>query len=130
MDKLLQHKQFKTAGSPASIDLIVEPLAGKSGIKADGQDVALIRVAILDAQGNIVPTASNEVTFSVSGPGSIFGVGNGDPASHEPDKSNKRSAFNGLARVIVQSTSTAGTITVSATASGLKSASVTVTSTA
>jgi len=119
---------IQTAGAAASIDLTVEPLAGKSGIKADGQDVALIRVAILDAQGNIVPTASNEVTFSVSGPGIIFGVGNGDPSSHEPDKSSKRSAFNGLARVIVQSILTGGTITVSASSSGLKSGSVTVTS--
>jgi len=124
----ISSQTIQTAGAPSAIELTVESLAGKSGIKADGQDVALLRVAILDAQGNLVPTASNEITFSVSGPGTIFGVGNGDPASHEPDKSNKRSAFNGLARVIVQSTTTAGTISVSASASGLKSASATIAS--
>jgi beta-galactosidase len=33
----------------------------------------------------------------------ILGVGNGDPSCHEPDKATGRSAFGGLARVIVQS---------------------------
>jgi beta-galactosidase len=31
-------------------------------------------------------TAGNLVSFSLTGPGRIIGVGNGDPASHEPDK--------------------------------------------
>jgi beta-galactosidase len=33
-----------------------------------------------------VPTAGNEITFEISGPGRIIGVGNGDPSSHEPDQ--------------------------------------------
>jgi len=116
-----------TTGAPSAIRLTVEPFAGKSGIKANGQDVAMIAVAIIDTNGLIVPIASNEITFSVQGAGTIFGVGNGDPACHEPDKGNKRSAFNGLARVIVQSTTTPGSITLTATATGLQSSSISVT---
>ncbi|MGE5428241.1 MAG: hypothetical protein ACM3O8_10130, partial [Methylococcaceae bacterium] len=43
-------------------------------------------VKINDAKGLNVPIANDEVTFSIEGPGKIIGVGNGDPASHEPDR--------------------------------------------
>jgi beta-galactosidase len=41
-------------------------------------------------------------------------VGNGDPNCHESDKEPRRSLFNGLAQVIVQSTKNAGTIALEA----------------
>lgn len=34
----------------------------------------------------MVPTANNNVTFEIAGPGKVLGVGNGDPSSHEPDQ--------------------------------------------
>jgi beta-galactosidase len=34
----------------------------------------------------MVPTAGNAISFEISGPGKIIGVGNGDPSSHEPDQ--------------------------------------------
>ena len=45
----------------------------------------------------------------------LIGVGNGDPNCHESDKEPKRSLFNGLAQVILQSTRNAGTIEIEAT---------------
>ena len=39
---------------------------------------------------SVVPTASNLVTFAISGPAGVVGVGNGDPASHEPDRASQR----------------------------------------
>jgi beta-galactosidase len=54
--------------------------------------------------------------------GKIIGVGNGDPSCHESDKASERSAFNGLAQVIVQSTYGEGKIELTATADGLKPA--------
>jgi hypothetical protein len=117
---------IETTGAPATIVLQNEyPSNGQ--ITADGQDVALIKVSVVDSQGRAVPDASNVINFSVSGAGSLYGVGNGDPSCHEPDKGNSRSLFNGLARAIVKSTNTAGTITLSASSNGLKSASLTVT---
>ena len=70
---------------------------------ADGCDVAVILAAIRDAKGRIVPTADHLVKFSISGPGRIIGVGNGNPSSHEPDKTEQRKAFNGYCMVLVQS---------------------------
>jgi beta-galactosidase len=112
-----------TTGAPAQIALWPD----RSTILADGSDVSVVTVAILDAQGNFVPTASNTVTFAVSS-GAIIGVGNGDPSSHEADKgSSQRSVFSGLAQVIVQSTSQPGSITLTATATGLTSTNITIT---
>ncbi|MBN8460370.1 MAG: hypothetical protein J0M04_21285 [Verrucomicrobia bacterium] len=42
----------------------------------------------------------------------------------DPDKANSRSAFNGLAQAIVQTTSQAGKITLKATSPDLKGAAL------
>jgi beta-galactosidase len=72
----------ETIGEPSCIKLTSD----RSTIKADGEDVSMITVAINDTKGRLMPTANNEITFSLLGPGKIIGVGNGDPSSHEPDK--------------------------------------------
>ena len=112
-----------TAGAPAKLELTVEQ---GTSLVADKDDVSLIKVAVLDAQGVFVPTASNHIQFSVDGPGKIIGVGNGDPSCHEHDKAEERSAWNGLARAIVQATDEAGTIKFTATADGLPPATVSI----
>ncbi len=111
-----------TTGTPAVLALIPD----RSTILADGRDVSVVTVAVLDAQGNIVPTASNTVAFAVSR-GTILGVGNGNPSSHEADKTSQRAAFNGLAEVIVQSINQPGSIVLTATSPGLASTNITIT---
>jgi beta-galactosidase len=54
-------------------------------IHADGEDLSIITVAVLDAEGRVVPVAGNLIHFELRGPGAIIGVGNGDPSSHEAD---------------------------------------------
>lgn len=71
-------------------------------VRADGQDVVYIRVAILDGTGAVVPNAAHRIDFAVAGPGGVYGVANGDPNDHTPDKASYRNAFKGLARVIVE----------------------------
>ncbi|MBN1781006.1 DUF4982 domain-containing protein [bacterium] len=73
--------QMKTAGKPAELEM-----ATCGDLSADGEDVSVITVRVLDSEGKFVPTANVPVSFSVDGPGKIIGVGNGDPACHEPDK--------------------------------------------
>ena len=52
----------------------------------------------------------NEVTFRVTGPGKLIGVGNGDPTNQESDKGTARKAFSGRCMAIVQSTKIPGAI--------------------
>jgi beta-galactosidase len=94
-------------------------------LAADGQDLAWVAVKVTDAEGRVVPTAMNKIRFSVTGPGKIIGVGNGDSSSHEPDKASARSAFHGLCMVLVQTLKEeAGRIVLTVESDGLKPASV------
>ena len=111
---------LETTGAPAQIRLIPD----RSALAADNADLAVVGVAVLDAQGRVVPVADNKITFTVTGPAKLIGVGNGDPSSHEPDKSAIRSAFNGLAQALVQSTFERGRIAIKAESPGLNAASV------
>ncbi len=73
--------KLETTGDPAAVEL----MPGRPDLNADGEDVSVITVLANDAQGRPVPTADNKITFQLTGPGRIIGVGNGDPSSHEPD---------------------------------------------
>jgi beta-galactosidase len=41
----------------------------RAKLAADGEDIAMIAVPVVDAQGRIVPTASTQVAFTLAGPG-------------------------------------------------------------
>ena len=114
----------ETTGQSAKLTL----RADRQEIAADGEDAAMFVVEVLDAQGRVVPITENEVTFRVTGPGKVIGVGNGDPTSHESDIGSSRKAFSGLCVSIVQSSKTAGSITVEAASPGLTGASATIAS--
>jgi beta-galactosidase len=122
-DKEVARCTVETTGAPVALQLV----ADRAGLSGDGRDAQPVTVQAVDAQGRAVPTASNRVTFELAGPGAIIGVGNGNPLCHEPEKSNCRSLYNGLAQVIVQSArGTQGTLQLKATAEGLKPAAITI----
>jgi beta-galactosidase len=111
----------ETTGAAAKLVLRVDRLE----IAADGEDVAMFAVEVQDAHGRSMPVADNEVNFRVSGEGKVLGVGNGDPTCHQSDQGTSRKAFNGLCMAVVQSTKTAGNITVEASSPGLTPATLT-----
>ncbi len=92
--------------------------ADRMEINADGEDVAVLTVEALDKEGRPVPTADNFIGFNISGEGELIGVGNGDPNCQQSDKEPKRSLFNGLAQVIVQSGKRPGAIQIEAVKEG------------
>ena len=126
--------KVETTGQPATVQLAPH----RATLAADGEDVSVITVQVTDAQSRMVPTADNPITFELTGPGKIIGVGNGDPSSHEPDQFIpnagtpspvwQRSLFNGLAQVIVQGTKEPGEIKLTARATSLASATLSLTS--
>ena len=66
--------KVETTGLPAAVKLIPDRVE----IDADGEDISIITVQIVNFKGRVVPTAGSEVTFDPTGPGRIIGVGNGD----------------------------------------------------
>jgi beta-galactosidase len=118
------YDQVTTAGSPAKVKLKPD----RTSIIADGKDLVFIETNTTDANGVLVPNATNMVNFSVSGPGTIVGVDNGNAISRESYKGSSRSAFSGKCLVIVQATKASGSIIVTANSSGLSSDKVTISS--
>lgn len=93
-------------------------------IASDGEDVAYVNVSIRDAKGRLVPTVSNEVVFSVEGPGEIVATDNGDETDFADFHQPRRKVFGGLAQVIVRATEgSSGVIRVKAVSLGLCEAS-------
>lgn len=109
--------RVETTGAPIALRLTPDRLV----MAADGEDVQPFTVDAVDAKGRHVPTANLPVEFAVAG-GTIIGLGNGDPNSHEPEKGNTRRLFNGLAQVLVRADSNAGPLTLSAASPSLRSA--------
>jgi beta-galactosidase len=122
LQEVLSHKR-ETSGPAAKILL----RADRRQLWADGVDVALVTVEIVDSQDRPVATAGNELTFQVNGGGRLLGLGNGDPSSHELDTADKRHAFNGLCVALVQTRKSADEILVQATSPGLETGRVSLT---
>ncbi|HET9570153.1 MAG TPA: beta-galactosidase GalA [Bacteroidales bacterium] len=120
--KVATKEVVETTSAPAQLALSSDTYT----LKADGCDVAVVRIAIKDAKGRIVPIANNLVTFSIDGPGKIIGTGNGNPSSHEPDKASQRLAFNGYCMVLIQSNKTAGKILLKASSENLKGSEISI----
>ena len=114
--KVITKDVVETTTAPSQVALTSDC----NTLKADGCDVAVIKVAIKDARGRVVPIADNLVKFSLEGPGKIIGTGNGNPSSHEPDKASQRKAFNGYCLVMVQAGKQAGEIRLKASSDLLK----------
>lgn len=103
--------KIETAGEPYQLKLsaIVNP----QGMKADGADMALVEVEVLDKAGRRCPLDDRKVSFALWGEGQWIG-GMSD--------SMVQSVECGVNRVLVRSTTNAGEIHLSACAEGLKPA--------
>lgn len=111
----------ETTSEPIGLQLIPE----RQSVYDDGWDAITVTVQSYDAKGRQVPTANLPVEFEISGDAKIIGVANGNPNSHEPEKSNKRNLFNGLAQVTIQTIENAKEpVILTAKSKGLKSATV------
>ena len=91
-------KRVQTTGKPVRLKLTPD----KRTLKSDGEDLIFVRVSVLDAEGNEVPTAEPLITSSLSGPGVIVATDNGDPTCLIPFHEPERPAFNGLYLAIVK----------------------------
>ncbi len=74
--------KVQTTNAAAAVNVT----AYKNTISANKEDIVMITVDALDKNNLHVPDATDEITFSITGPGKIIGVGNGNPSSLEADK--------------------------------------------
>lgn len=109
-DVVLVENGATQPGTPSEIRLT----AYDQKVVADGVRRTTIQAQITDAEGDLVTSATNAVTFSISGTGTLDGV-------------NPSTAINGEARIeVISPTSGGSSCTIQATATGLVGDSATV----
>lgn len=113
-------KEMSTVGKPYALKLTLE----NDNIRADGEDLAFVRVQVVDKNGNLCPDANQDISFTVSGAGTYRASANGDPTCIVPFHTPKMPAFSGQLTTIVQAGKKTGVATLTAKAKGLKSASI------
>jgi beta-galactosidase len=115
----------RTPGAAAGLRL--SAYKNRTSVRADGADLSFVTVAVVDEKGEFVATATDNISFSVKGPGEIASTDNGDATDYVAFPSKERKAFAGLALAIVRAkTGGTGQITVTAEAKGLKVGEITI----
>ncbi|MEP7074362.1 MAG: DUF4982 domain-containing protein, partial [Acidobacteriota bacterium] len=112
----------KPTAEPAAIRLT--PHTALGGLKADGADVAVVDVEVVDKNGHRCPTALNLINFSLEGNAEWRGG-----LAQGPDNfilSKSLPVEGGINRVLIRSTTVQGDIKLKATSFGLKSADLTI----
>ena len=80
--KVVSETKVETTGAPAALHLE----AWRPSLPAQPWSAAVVNISGVDDKGRVVPIAMDEVSFSITGPAKILGVGNGNPSCHEPDQ--------------------------------------------
>ena len=115
-------KTVRTAGKAKALRI----KANRPELAADGDDLVYFTVEAVDSKGNPVPDADNMVKFEVTGAGAFEATANGDPTCLLPFQKPEMKLFSGAATAIARSAKAPGTLTINATAKGLKPATATV----
>lgn len=111
--------ELRTAGKAARIVLS----ADHPQIAPGWEHVDYVTATVVDANGIVVPRASELITFHLQGPGLVTMVDNGDNTSHESFQGNARRAYEGRCIAVLQA-SQPGNLTLSASAVGLAGSTV------
>lgn len=109
-----------TAGEPYAIRLV----ADRTTIKADGQDLAFITVEVVDKHGVVCPNATNELSLSVQGPGTLAAFGNADIKELDSTVDAVHNVWKGRALVVLRSSMKKGSCMLSVSGKGLRSQKV------
>ena len=104
----------KTVGEPSALKLTL--MQGPEGTYADGADIALVQVEVVDAEGTRCPLANDMVSFSLEGPAEWRGgIAQGDDNFAF---SKSLPVECGVNRVLIRSGFEPGEVTLSANADG------------
>lgn len=118
--KPVAEEQVTTAGKPYKLVLTPD----RKEITADGKDLSFVTVSVVDKNGNLCPTANNQLNFEVSGAGKFKAVCNGDATSLESFVKPTMKLFSGKLVVVVQAGKKAGQVQLNVNGKGLKNARI------
>jgi beta-galactosidase len=107
---------IKTAGRPAAVKL--STIQRPRGTLADGSDIAIVQVEVVDDKGNRCPTALNMIDFDVQGQGTFIGGIAQGPDNYIGSKNIP--VEGGVNRIMVRTTDKQGEIKIKAASKDLK----------
>lgn len=111
--------ELATAGAPSALRLT--HWESPAGLRADGADLVLVQVEVVDAQGQRCPTAMDMIEFELDGPAEWRGgIAQGREDNYVLAKNLPVEC--GVNRVLLRSTDHSGTVRLTARAEGLASA--------
>ena len=105
-------RSLRTAGKPSRLKLDVWTQHDAPRLQADGQDMAFITVSLTDSRGTLIPQATDQLTFEVTGAGKFQAACNGDATSLESFTEPTMRLFAGQLVLVVRSTHQSGAIKV------------------
>ena len=110
-------KVIRTAGKPAALKAEVWTQTSNlqsptSNLKSDGQDLAFVTVSLVDKNGTLIPDATDQLDFEVSGAGTFKAVCNGDATSLEVFTEPTMKLFAGQLVVVCQAGKEKGQLTL------------------
>jgi beta-galactosidase len=120
-DREASSMELRTAGPAAALRLT--PHVSPFGWRADGADLALVDVEVVDAEGRRVPIATDLIRFDVEGPAEWRGGIAQGPGNYILERELPVEA--GVNRVSLRSLETPGVVRITASAEGLASAVLT-----
>ena len=128
--KEVSRYSLETVGKPASLKM--HWIEAPALFRADGADIRMAEIEVVDNQGRRCPLANDMVTFSLSGPAEWLGGISGDIADSLDNRVlNKELPVEaGVCRVMVRSTTEAGNVQITANAKGFKTATLSTATTA
>lgn len=110
----------ETTGPGVALKLSATTAPDGLGFKADGADLALLQVEVVDERGRRVPVALDTVNFTIDGPAEWRGGIAMGPDNHI--LSRALPVEGGVNRALLRSTTTPGKVVVRASAAGLAGA--------
>jgi beta-galactosidase len=117
--------ELRTAGKPARLVFTTDKPT--TPLTPDWNDVRTVTATLVDEAGTRIPDSTTVVKFAATGPASIIAVDNGNLTDHDPYQATQRKLYFGNAVALVRATGSAGKVTVTASAEGVPTASLTLT---
>jgi len=119
--KEVAHEELKTAGAPAKVTLTTD----RTSVSSSFDDVVFVHATVTDANGIRIPFADNAITFKVSGAGNFVAADNGKADDHTVFSDPTHTAKDGRVLALVRANDSKGKITVTASADGLTTGTLT-----
>ena len=117
----IRRTTVKTTGAPVALRAEIDHVSEDD----NGMCYAIVNLSALDAEGNVVPTADNDVRLIAGENACLLGSANGDPACIVRAQSPVRALFGGRAQAIFRREATAPAATLTFAAPGFDSVKVT-----